>query len=219
MEEGQTLVCLLSCWCANGNERHQAPNLCRALGEDALAFGQYEQGGCLGSPDLSPAGLLTRDHRGAGCALPRPALSQWVLLGSKIRTTVLLSSLADRECVRLTPIREPDHTTAHYENKAFAGKFARLPSRWCARVPCRWSSPCRCVARRNRALRGAPGTYQRGRCASWQGLLHPRAGSLHPHGQIDGDPCWRGILQSCALSIVRPTARPIAITVEPGSWT
>jgi hypothetical protein len=57
---------------------------------DALALGQYEQGGYLGSPDRSPAVFSTRDHREAGFALPRPAPDSRVPLVDKIRTYVLI---------------------------------------------------------------------------------------------------------------------------------
>ena len=63
--------------------------------EDALAFSQYEQGGYLGSPDLSPAVFSTRDHRGADFALPRHAVNSTVPLGDRIRTHVLFVKWPD----------------------------------------------------------------------------------------------------------------------------
>ena len=52
------------------------------------AFSQYEQGGYPGSPILSSAVLSTRDHRGAGCALPRPAPDSRVPLANRIEHTL-----------------------------------------------------------------------------------------------------------------------------------
>ena len=69
------------------------PRICAEGGRIAMRpyrFSQYEQGGYLGSPDLSPAVFSTRDHRGADFALPRPAVNSTVPLGGMIRTHVLL---------------------------------------------------------------------------------------------------------------------------------
>ena len=68
------------------------------------AFSQYEQGGYLGSPDLSPAVFSTRDHRGADFALPRPAVNSTVPLASKIRTYVLFVKRT-QEVVRRWSVR------------------------------------------------------------------------------------------------------------------
>ena len=51
---------------------------------NALALSQYEQGGYLGLPILSSAVFSTRDHRGAGCALPRPVPHSRMPLASRI---------------------------------------------------------------------------------------------------------------------------------------
>src|SRR6476469_5905431 len=80
------------------------PRICAELCmRDAVAFSQYEQGGYLGSPILSSAVFSTRDHRGAGFALPRPAPDSRVPLGVRIRTydrIVKASTIDGRRWVR-----------------------------------------------------------------------------------------------------------------------
>src|SRR6478736_119123 len=85
------------------------PRICAELCiRDAVAFSQYEQGGYLGSPDLSPAVLSTRDHRGADLALPRHAVNSPVPLGKQDRTGVLVLSRdisASQGVYGATPLR------------------------------------------------------------------------------------------------------------------
>src|SRR6476619_1245651 len=81
----------------------------------ALALGQYEQGGYLGSPILSSAVFSTRDHRGADLALPRHAVNSTVPLGEQDRTGVLVLSRdisASQGVYGATPLRRKRGTAA-----------------------------------------------------------------------------------------------------------
>ena|SRR6476620_7443827 len=75
----------------NGNERHQSPNLCRGDGFLDECWGisvSMSREAYLGLPDLSPAVLSTRDHRGADLALPRHAVNSTVPLGNSVERMI-----------------------------------------------------------------------------------------------------------------------------------